>query len=199
MREFVLAVSGASGSLCAIRLLRELAGHPEVRRVNVVASRGARKVARAELGLQGEGIEEFRKAIAPPFPEKIRWLEEEDLAAPIASGSYPCDGMAVVPCSTGTLASIANGVSRNLIHRSAEVNLKERKPLILGVRESPYNLVHIENMRKATLAGAMIVPITPLFYNGPVSLEEIVEQYTARVLDLLRLPHAIGKRWKADS
>src|SRR5262249_6723387 len=122
----------------------------------------------------------------------------EDLAAPIASGSYPCDGMAVVPCSMGTLATIAHCVGRNLIHRAADVTLKERRPLVLGIRESPYNLIHIENMRLATVAGAIVVPVTPLFYNRPVQIDEIVEQYAARVLDLLKLPHTIGKRWKAD-
>jgi 4-hydroxy-3-polyprenylbenzoate decarboxylase len=126
----------------------------------------------------------------------VRWLEEDDLAAPIASGSYPSDGMAVVPCSTGTLAAVAQGAGRNLIHRAAEVALKERRVLVLGVRESPLSLVHIENMRRATLAGAVIAPVTPLFYNRPVGLDEIVEQYTARILDLLRLPHRIGRRWK---
>jgi 4-hydroxy-3-polyprenylbenzoate decarboxylase len=198
VREYVLAITGASGSLCGRRLLAELAGHPDVARVNVVASRGSRKVAQEESGLQGEGQEEFRRLFTPSESGKVRWHGEEDIEAPISSGSYPCDGMAVVPCSTGTLASIAHGVSRNLIHRAAEVSLKERRRLILGIRESPYNLIQIENMRLATLAGAIVAPITPLFYNRPVGLEEIVEQYTARVLDLLGLAHQIGKRWKSD-
>lgn len=196
--ELAVGVTGASGSICARRLLKELAAHPMISRLNVVASRAARKVAREELGLGGETIEEFRRAIAPPGAETIRWLDEEDLAAPIASGSYPCRGMAIVPCSTGTLASIANGTSRNLIHRAAEVMLKERRPLILGIRESPLSLVHIENMERATLAGAVIAPVTPLFYNRPVGLDEIAEQYAGRVMDLLRLPHRIGRRWKAE-
>lgn len=198
MSEYVLAITGASGSLCGRRLLHELAIHPDVTRLNVVASRAARKVAREELGLDGESLETFRRAFTPPGAERIRWLEEEDLAAPVASGSYPCAGMAVVPCSTGTLAAIAQGVSRNLIHRSAEVHLKERRRLVLGVRESPLNLIHLENMRQVTLAGAIVAPITPLFYNRPVGMDEVVEQYTARVLDLLGLSHQIGKRWKVD-
>ncbi|HXI01972.1 MAG TPA: UbiX family flavin prenyltransferase [Candidatus Saccharimonadales bacterium] len=198
MSELVLAITGASGSLCGRRLLSELCRHPDVTRVNVVASLGARKVAREELGLKGESVEEFRRAFAPEESARLRWFDEGDLAAPIASGSYPCRAMAVVPCSTGTLASIALGASRNLIHRAAEVTLKERRRLVLGVRESPYTLIHLENMRAATLAGAVIAPITPMFYNRPVHLEEIVEQYTARVMDLLDLPHSIGKRWKAD-
>lgn len=198
MSEYTLAVTGASGSLCGVRLLRELSAHPSVDRVNVIASRGARKVARVELGLEGETLAEFRKAFTPEGAgERVRWLDEEDLAAPVASGSYPTAGMAIVPCSTGTLASVAGGASRNLIHRSAEVMLKERRRLILGIRESPYNLVHIENMRQVTLAGAVVAPISPLFYNHPAGIEEVVEQYTARVLDLLGLEHRIGRRWKA--
>jgi 4-hydroxy-3-polyprenylbenzoate decarboxylase len=196
--ELAMGITGASGSICARRLLRELAAHPAIARLHVVASRAARKVAREEMGLDSESLEEFRRAIAPEETGSIRWLEEEDLAAPIASGSYPCEAMVIVPCSTGTLAAIANGTSRNLIHRAAEVMLKERRPLLLGVRESPLSLVHIENMRQATLAGAVVVPVTPLFYNRPVGLEEIAEQYAARVMDLLRLPHRIGRRWKAE-
>ena len=200
MREYVLGATGASGSLCGIRLLRELASHPEVARVSVIASRGARRVAREELGLREDAPEEFRRAFAPEaIGQKVRWLDEDDLAAPVSSGSYPCNGMAIVPCSMGTLASISRGVSRNLIHRAADVTLKERRPLVLGIRESPLSLVHIENLRIATLAGAIIAPITPLFYNRPIDLDEIVEQYAARILDLLHLPHAIGKRWKADA
>ncbi|MBI3447749.1 MAG: UbiX family flavin prenyltransferase [Acidobacteria bacterium] len=196
--ELALGITGASGTLCARRLLAELALHPDVAALHVVASRAARRVARVELGLDSESLEEFRRAIAPPAARTIRWLEEEDLAAPIASGSYPCAAMAIVPCSTGTLAAIATGNSRNLIHRAAEVMLKERRPLILGVRESPLNLIHIENMRQATLAGAIVTPVTPLFYNRPVGIDEIAEQYAARVMDLLKLPHRIGKRWKAE-
>src|SRR5207247_3855663 len=118
-----------------------------------------------------------------------------DMAAAISSGSYPTDGMVVVPCSGGTLAAIANGTSANLLHRAAEVTLKERRPLILAFRETPISLVHIENMRRAALAGAVIYPLTPAFYNRPQSLEEIVEHFTARLFDLLRLPHTLGKRW----
>jgi 4-hydroxy-3-polyprenylbenzoate decarboxylase len=199
MREFALGITGASGSPCGKRLLAELAGHAEVRRVHVVASRGARKVAFTELELEGESLEEFRSVFTPEgaAADRVSWLTEEDLAAPIASGSYPCEAMAIVPCSTGTLASIANGVSRNLIHRAAEVMLKERRRLILGMRESPLNLIQIENMRSATQAGAIVVPISPLFYNRPTTIDEVVEQYVARVMDLLGLDHQIGKRWKA--
>src|SRR5262249_55702097 len=116
-----------------------------------------------------------------------------DMAAAISSGSYPTDGMVIVPCSGGTLAASAHGASANLVHRAAEVTLKERRPLILAFRESPISLVHIENMRRATLAGATLFPLTPAFYNRPQGIEAVVEQMTARVLDLLRLPHSLGR------
>jgi 4-hydroxy-3-polyprenylbenzoate decarboxylase len=199
MPDYTLAITGASGSLCGLRLLRELATHPDVDRVNVIASRGARKVAQVELSLDGEGLTAFRQAFTPEGAgARVRWLEEEDLAAPTASGSHPNAGMAIVPCSTATLASIACGTSRNLIHRSAEVALKERRRLVLGIRESPYSLVHIENMRQATLAGAVIAPISPMFYNHPAAIGDVVEQYVGRVLDLLGLEHRVGRRWKSD-
>ena len=117
------------------------------------------------------------------------------MAAAISSGSYPCDGMIVVPCSGGTLAAIANGTCTNLLHRAAEVTLKERRPLVLAFRESPLSMVHVDNMRRATRAGAIVFPLTPSFYNRPQGIDEIVEQFTARIFDLLRLPHALGVRW----
>jgi len=103
--------------------------------------------------------------------------------------------MVVVPCSGGTLASIAHGVSANLIHRAAEVTLKERRPLVLAFRETPVSLVHLENMAAATRAGAVVFPLIPSFYTRPTTIDEIVDQFTARILDLLHLDHKIGKRW----
>ena len=117
------------------------------------------------------------------------------MAAAVSSGSYPTDGMVVVPCSGGTLAAIANGTSSNLLHRAAEVTLKERRPLVLAFRETPISLVHIDNMARATRAGAVVFPLTPAFYNRPQGLEDIVEHFTARIFDLLHLPHSLGKRW----
>ena len=210
MRRYIVGVTSASGSICAGALLRELVLHPEVERIHVVLSHfalltlnaemraGAKDEAaglRALLGAPGRRAGRGASS-GPSRPEPEVILHRAgDMAAAISSGSYPTDGMAVVPCSGGTLAAIANGTTSNLIHRAAEVTLKERRPLILAFRESPISLVHIENMRRATRAGAVIFSLTPSFYNRPQGIDEILEQFTARIFDLLRLPHSLGKRW----
>ena len=196
MRRFVVGVTGASGSLCARSVLRHLSRHPEVERVHVVLSAFSLQTIGVELGrkVQDEG-EGLRLLLDGETNERIVLHRSGDMAASISSGSYPTDGMVVVPCSGGTLAAIANGTSSTLLHRAAEVTLKERRPLILAFRESPLSLVHIENFRRATLAGAVVFPLTPSFYTHPGGIEEIAEQFAGRILDLLRLPHALGKRW----
>jgi len=190
-------VTGASGALCARSLLRELLGHPEVERVHVVLSHFSLQTINVELGAkakdEAEGLRALLEGGGPP--EKVVLHRSGDMAAAVSSGSYPTDGMVVVPCSGGTLAAIANGASTNLLHRAAEVTLKERRPLVLAFRETPLSLVHAENIARATRAGAVVFPLTPSFYNRPQGIEEMVEQFTARIFDLLRLPHALGKRW----
>ncbi len=197
MRRFVVGVTGASGALCARSLLRELLGHPEVERVHVVLSHFSLQTINVELGAkakdEAEGLRALLEGGGPP--EKVVLHRSGDMAAAVSSGSYPTDGMVVVPCSGGTLAAIANGASTNLLHRAAEVTLKERRPLVLAFRETPLSLVHAENIVRATRAGAVVFPLTPSFYNRPQGIEEMVEQFTARIFDLLRLPHALGKRW----
>ncbi|OLE64967.1 MAG: phenolic acid decarboxylase subunit B [Acidobacteria bacterium] len=196
MRRYVVGITGASGSLCARSVLRHLSRHPEVERVHAVLSAFSLQTLSAELGRKAvDEAEGLRVLLDGELSDRIVLHRSGDLAASISSGSYPTDGMVVVPCSGGTLAAIANGTSANLLHRAAEVTLKERRPLILAFRETPISLVHIENMRRAALAGAVIYPLTPAFYNRPQSLEEIVEHFTARLFDLLRLPHTLGKRW----
>ena len=196
MRRYVVGITGASGSLCARSFLRQLLLHPEVERVHAVLSPFSLQTMSAELGRKATDEAEGLRLLLDGEPgDRIVLHRPGDMAASISSGSFPTDGMVVVPCSGGTLAAIANGTSANLLHRAAEVTLKERRPLILAFRETPVSLVHIENMRRATLAGAVIYPLTPAFYNRPQSLEEIVEHFTARIFDLLRLPHSLGKRW----
>ncbi len=209
MRRFIVGVTGASGSICARSLIGELAKHPDVDRVHVILSRFSLLTLNAELGIsvknETEGLRALLKSpsgkgrgagkSSSSAPGKVTLHRPGDMAAAISSGSYPTGGMIVVPCSGGTLASIATGVSGNLIHRAAEVTLKERRPLVLAFRESPINLVHIENMRRATLAGAIIFPLTPAFYNRPDGLEEIATQFTGRIFDLLGLDHLLGRRW----
>lgn len=196
MRRYVVGVTGASGSLCARSLLRALRLHPEVERLHVVLSRFSLQTLNVELGAratdEAEGLSALLGGERDP---KVLLHRADDMAAPISSGSYLTDGMVVVPCSGGTLGAIAGGVSSNLVHRAAEVALKERRPLILAFREAPLSLVHIENMRAAARAGAVIFPLAPAFYLKPRGTEEIVEHLTARILDLLRLPHTLGERW----
>jgi 4-hydroxy-3-polyprenylbenzoate decarboxylase len=196
VRRFVVGITGASGSLCARSVLRHLSRHPEVERVHVVLSLFSLQTMSVELGrkVQDE-TEGLRLLLDGETNDRIVLHRSGDMAASISSGSYPADGMVVVPCSGGTLAAIANGTSSSLLHRAAEVTLKERRPLVLAFRETPISLVHIENMRRAAQAGAVLYPLTPAFYNRPQGMDEIVEHFTARIFDLLRLPHSLGKRW----
>ena len=195
-KEITVAITGASGSACARRLLAALTAHPDVAVINAVMSSAALMVAREELDAPDAGPSAIRDLMAAGS-EKLRWFEEHNVGASMASGSHIMDGTVILPCSTGTLGSIATGASRNLIHRAAEVALKERRKLILGVRESPYSTIHLENMLAVTRAGAIVLPITPAFYNHPRTIDEVVEQYVGRVLDHLALPHRLGKRWGA--
>jgi 4-hydroxy-3-polyprenylbenzoate decarboxylase len=126
---------------------------------------------------------------------KIRFYENMDFYSPIASGSYPTEGMIVIPCSTGTLGAIASGTSTNLIQRGAEVALKERRKLILVIREMPLSAIHLENCLKLAHAGAVILPASPGFYHRPTEISDLIDFVVARVLDQFRLPHSIGKRW----
>lgn len=204
MKRFVVGVTGASGSLCARSVLRELARHPEVGEVHVVLSGYAVRTINAEMGARARAAADGLLALlgdagtpAASLPAKIVLHPADAMEASISSGSFPTDGMVVVPCSGGTLAAIANGTSANLLQRAGEVTLKERRPLILALRETPLSLVHIENMRRAALAGAILYPLMPAFYTGPRNIDEIVEQFTARIFDLLGLPHTLGKRWGA--
>lgn len=207
MKRFVVGVTGASGSLCARSVLRALARHPEVGEIHAVLSRYAIRTINAELGSRARdeagGLKALLgtgagRAVAKRADAATIVLHPADaMEAAISSGSFPTDGMIVVPCSGGTLAAIAGGTSSNLVQRAAEVTLKERRPLVLALRETPLSLVHIENMRRAALAGAILYPLMPAFYTGPRSIDDIVEQFTARILDLLHLPHGLGRRWGA--
>ncbi|MBX6393126.1 MAG: UbiX family flavin prenyltransferase, partial [Burkholderiales bacterium] len=132
-------------------------------------------------------------------PAQLAVYTREDWYAPIASGSNPADAMVVCPCSMGTLAAIANGLSDNLIERAADVALKERRPLILVTRETPLSLIHLENMTRLARAGALILPANPGFWHRPATVEAVVDYVVARVLDHLRVPHRLMQRWGRDS
>ena len=199
MKRLVLGVTGASGAICARSVLRQLIRHPDVDRVHVVLSRYALQTLKIELKArisnERDGFRALLGGGLRPGKGKAVLHEAGDMAAAISSGSYQTDGMIIVPCSGGTLSAVACGVSSNLLQRAAEVTLKERRPLILAFRETPLSLAHIENMRRATLAGAVIYPLTPAFYTGARELDAIVEQFTGRIFDLLQLPHTLGQRW----
>jgi len=181
-REIVVGVSGASGALLARRFVELALADPNLSRLHLVLSDSSLRVARTEIAASIRSAADWVQALTVPSKAagKIELHGAEDVGASIASGSYPTSGMIVIPCSAGTLGAIANGISRGLLARAADVCLKERRPLVLALRESPYSLVQIENMRRATLAGAIVAPPTPAFYLASPSMERFLDAYCAR-------------------
>jgi 4-hydroxy-3-polyprenylbenzoate decarboxylase len=189
----VLAITGASGSIFAIEMLRALEQDDRVRRVHLIVSPSALRVMAEEAGVTARNslIEKF---LGHPS-EKMTLLAHEDIGAPIASGSYLVHAMIVLPCSMGTLAGIAHGMAGNLIERAADVCLKERRRLVLCIRETPLNLIHLRNMASATEAGATIFPVIPTFYNHPQTTDDIARNYVHRVLHHIGLPQPDAYVW----
>jgi 4-hydroxy-3-polyprenylbenzoate decarboxylase len=194
--NITLAVTGASGSVYAAEILRALAADERVAKINFVASDSALRVFAEELHLSGRN-DLAEKLLGAPCT-KLQQHADTDIGANIASGSYPTDAMIVLPCSMGTLASIANGLAQNLIHRAADVCLKENRPLILCIRETPFNRIHIRNMQLASDAGATIFPAIPTLYNHPQSTEEMARQFVQRVLAHIGLPQPGAYQWQPD-
>jgi 4-hydroxy-3-polyprenylbenzoate decarboxylase len=188
-----LAITGASGSIYAIEMLRALESDGRVRHIDVVVSSNAMRVLAEETSVQGRAAL-IEKLLGHPS-DKVRLLGHEDIGAPIASGSYPSDGMIILPCSMGTLAGIAHGLAGNLIERAADVCLKERRPLILCVRETPLNLIHIRNMASATEAGAVIYPCIPTFYDKPQDTAAMARNFVHRILQHIGLPQPGAYQW----
>jgi 4-hydroxy-3-polyprenylbenzoate decarboxylase len=189
-----LAASGASGAIFCREMLRILEADRRVARLNFVPSEHSLRVMAEELGISGRN--NLLQQLLGHTPEKIQLQSNEDIGANIASGSYPTDGMLVLPCSMGTLARIANGLADRLIERAADVCLKERKPLVLCVRETPLNKIHIRNMGLAADAGATIYPLIPTFYNLPDSIEKIAREFCNRVLKHIGLEQDGAYAWK---
>ena len=191
-----LAVTGASGSIYAAEMLRALEADERVHHVNFIASENSLRVFAEELELSGRsGLTE---KLLGHSPRKTRQHAESDIGANIASGSYPSHAMIVLPCSMGTLASIANGLASNLIHRAADVCLKERRPLVLCVRETPFNRIHLRNMQLASDAGATIFPAIPTLYNRPQDTNEMARRFVDRVLAHIGLPQPGAYQWQPD-
>ena len=196
LKNVVVAVTGASGSLFARELLLVLEDEPHIERVNLVASESALRVFAEEMNLSGRSS--FMMQLLECETKKIQQQNNADIGANIASGSYPSDAMIVLPCTMGTLARIANGLASNLIERAADVCLKERRPLVLCVRETPFNRIHIRNMELAADAGATIFPVIPAFYNKPADATAMARQFVHRILAFLGLPQAAMYRWKDE-
>src|ERR1700757_3158119 len=193
--HFTVAITGASGAVFGQELLRALEADERVAKVHFIPSENSLRVIAEELAVSGRN--RLLEKLLGSESKKIRQLSETDIGAPIASGSYPSNGMIVLPCSAGTLAGIANGLAENLIERSADVCLKERRPLVLCVRETPFNKIHLRNMTLAADAGATIFPLIPTFYNHPVDSTEMARQFAARVLAHIGLPQPNAYIWKS--
>ena len=199
--ELTVAITGASGTVYARRTLQLLAESGAVKTINLIMSPTAATVAQVETGVNlrdpdaskiGEwlGLEKDSKL--------IRFWRLDNFAAKPSSGSNKQAGMIIVPCSMATLGAIASGAGTNLIHRAADVCLKERRKLVLVPRETPYNAIHLENMLKLTHAGASILPASPGFYHRPKSIEELVDHLCFRILDQFDIPHSSRSQWTGD-
>lgn len=194
-KRFVIGISGASGALYAQRIIRLLVslGHE----VHLTVTAPGARLLHDELGMEGVNARELAglPEDADPKAHGLFVYNHRDIGAAIASGSFLHDGMIVVPCSSHTLAAIAQGLGENLLTRAAAVTLKERRPLIIMHREAPLTLIDIQNMERLTLAGAIICPTNPGFYLLPRSIEDIVDFVAAKALDLLRVEHGLDVRW----
>jgi len=194
--NLTIAVTGASGAVLGRELLRALEGDERVARVHFVASENSLRVIAEELGVSGRN--DLLEKLLGAKPTKTVQLSDADIGASVASGSHPSNGMIVLPCSMGTLAAIALGLANSLIARAADVTLKERRPLILCVRETPFNRIHLRNMTLAAEAGAVVFPVIPAFYNRPVDSTEMARQFVCRVLAHIGLPQPGAFVWKAE-
>jgi 4-hydroxy-3-polyprenylbenzoate decarboxylase len=182
-KSWVIGISGASGMRYALRTVEILA--EKGFDLHIVCTESGLRVLREEEGL---GAEQFQ--------EKGHWYNPRDIGASIASGSFKCNGMLIVPCSMGTVGAIAAGLSTNLLQRAAEVTLKERRPLIIVPRETPLSTIHCENLAKLSRAGAAIVPAMPGFYHKPRTIEELIDMMVMKILDMMGVENEMAKRWQ---
>lgn len=189
----LVAVTGASGSIYAQKLIEELL--TRVSRVYFVASETGSSVIPYELPASASLVKILRSKYDGPYAEKLRVFAHDDFYAPVASGSSAPDAMVITPCSTGTLARVRLGTSQNLIERSADVAIKESKKLILCLRESPLSTIHLENMLDLSRMGVQMLPLMPPFYQHPKNIEDLVAFMTGKVLESLGFEHNLYKKW----
>jgi flavin prenyltransferase len=193
--EISVGIAGASGAAYAVRLLQALNSIDEVSKVHLVISTNGFTLLKQEMSIRVTQKNFKIEQLIGEKSSKIFYYDNMNFYSPIASGSYPTAGMIVVPCSTGTLGSIASGISTNLMHRGAEVVLKERKKLVLILRETPLSEIHLENCLRVTRAGGVILPASPGFYHRPVEIQDLIDFVVARALDQFSLKHNISRRW----
>lgn len=200
-KTITVGITGASGAIYAQAMLRVLDADARVSHVYVVASDAGLRLISAELGIVAQDPKKLASLLTKTPAKKFECLPNKDIGASIASGSAAVDDMVIIPCSAGALGCIASGISNDLLARAADVCLKERRKLVLCLRETPLNRIHIENMLRVHDAGAIIMPATPAFYYAPKSIDEMVEQFVCRVLAHLDLAQEDQYRWtgKSDS
>lgn len=199
--ELTLAITGASGTIYARRTLQLLAASGRVETINLIISSTAAIVAQLELGADIKNADSAKINAwlgFEPGSKLIRVWRLDNFAAKPSSGSYKQAGMIVVPCSMGTLGAIASGAGTNLIHRAADVCLKEGRKLVLVPRETPFSAIHLENMLRLSHAGARILPASPSFYHKPATIEELVDHVCYRILDQFDIPHSDSSSWTGD-
>ena len=194
-RTLTVAITGASGSILPKHLLDALESDERVGTIDLVVSDSGLRVMAEELGISGRN--DLVTKLLGHAVTKIQQQNNDDIGANVASGSYATDAMIVLPCSMGTLARIANGMAIHLIERAADVCLKERRPLVLCVRETPFNRIHLRNMTLTAEAGATIFPVIPAFYFQPASTDDIAREFVNRVLAHVGLPQSAAYRWKS--
>jgi 4-hydroxy-3-polyprenylbenzoate decarboxylase len=194
MSVYTVAITGASGAIYGVTLVDQLAaaGHD----LALVVSPDGVTVVKEETGIDWSGKPEtIRRHLDRRYGGRVTWWEPTNFYAPIASGSHLTDGMIIAPCSMKTAASVAHGLSSGLIERAADVTLKERRPLIVVPRETPFSSIHLENLLALSRAGAHVVPAMPAFYHHPKSIDDLVGFVVGRVLDHLGVPQTLVPRW----
>jgi 4-hydroxy-3-polyprenylbenzoate decarboxylase len=194
LKRIALGFTGASGARYGVRVLQELLRVPGIE-VHLTVSPAAREVLRVEEGVEVD-LEHFNpKAFGIKKSRSLIYHHHTNVGAPMASGSFRLDGMAIVPCSMGCVGRLANGISGDLVERAGDVCIKERRRLVIVPRETPFSAIHLENLLKLSRAGVTVLPAAPGFYGKPTRVEDLVDFIAARVLDHLGLEHRLGPRW----
>lgn len=195
MKKYVMAISGASGSVFGVRVLRELLKSAEV---HLIVSSTAFSILKDETGLDWRaGTERSTEGRVRKYfsSKRLRYWSEGNLNAPVSSGSFRTDGMLIVPCSMKTLSALASGYANTLIERAADVTIKEGRPLLIAPREMPFNAIHLENMLRLARLGVKVAPPVPAFYQKPGSLDEVVDFIAGKILDSMGVENSLFRRW----